>query len=65
MITRIKLTDGTMVTTDGMIEIARCSGMHDGPMVLIIHDVTRTGTIPWDKVVYIQQETADTPEVKE
>ena len=55
MITRIRLTDGTEVTTDGTIEVQRYPGMYDAPLVVIIRDGRSTGIIPWDKVLFIKQ----------
>ena len=57
--TTIRLTDGTMITTDGTVDIGHLE-TDDGPRILIIKDEKErsTGTIPWDKVMYIHKREA-------
>ena len=57
VLTIIKLTDGTLVTTDGSIEVQSYPGADPQarPLVLIVRDTESTGIYPWDKVVFINQ----------
>ena len=58
--TTIRLTDGTTVTTDGTVDIGHLE-TDDGPRILIVKDerTRSTGTIPWDKVMYIYKREVD------